>query len=156
MLRTVVSTGAVPVTCVTPQAESQRVFAVSTAVFPAHAGGGKLLAAGVEDVGEVFVGVVRLAEVGLEASLEPQAANSAQRVVDASRAGSFAGRANLNVAFNRKLDKINPGTVVVQGFYLMPCGLDASLGCEEYVVKRIRSKKPVDLQILAILPLTLY
>lgn len=130
MLRTVVSTGAVPLTCVTPHADSQRVFAVSCAELPAQAGGGKLLADGV-----ALAGAVTLPELLLEVLSEPQAASSRQRTLEASSAAGFVSGPNGNTFFNRESDKVNPRAVVVSGFYSKRGRLDASLECEEYVVK---------------------
>lgn len=129
-MRTVVSTGAVPVTCVTPQADNQRVFAVSCAELPAQVGGGKLLADG-----ETLVGAVTLPALLLEVLSEPQAASRRQRTLEASSAAGFLSGPYGNAFFNRELDKVNPRAVVVSGFYSKRGRLDAILECDEYVVK---------------------
>ncbi len=84
MLRTVVSTGAVPVTWVAPQAENQRVVAVSIMELPAQ------LDADV--AGVVLVGVtplLLLEELLFEVLSDPQAVSTKARVSAGSVRDSF-------------------------------------------------------------------
>lgn len=106
MFRTVVSIGAVPVTCVTPHAESQRVVAVSVIVLPAQCVGPVPLPV-------VLLGFDVLLEVvgvGLLLAVlsDPQAAKRRLKAVAAVSAVVLVIKAKSpRRGFNREASKIN-------------------------------------------------